>query len=696
MTRSHRVLLAALFATGSVAACKMANSRSAGSGVLDSSNGAEEPEACFDARLMEIHNGLINARGSERDVAKGAGFPMSVPLAADDGNTPAVGTAFLSKDMRKIVVAFRGTTTGVDVLMDLMFLPALRQGDGTVLHEGFNLVAKGYESSVKAAIAELKRRAKDRGKSPRVVLSGHSLGGAVAVLVADRLNRGGVDVDEVVLFGTPRVGYRFRPVYRLLPNTRHYFVRFDPVPNVPPAEIGYEDLPARSIQMILPGTERESASERLTSIVPDVLGKTLDLFGDVARESWTGAGALLNGESPTINVNFKGYADPLMNKYITRHFPHVYVKMVDGLCATPEKIERDQWIVRSVHVDLYRIFPQDDELRDLVAAFRAARAEGYADWYEHEMLTEKYKTHFVKKAYEELHGKPAPAQDVERMVAKLRTKEDFAQVEEGLGASPEPLGSALVKWLEHHVGPMREPNVRALGEKALAKKYKLWEFRPRRGGYYFDRDGLLRFIYEEQDVHRTWVHWKQLLLKYDFDRLPESEQAKADDDAVKLLRAIKVVNPAPKGGSPWREALTETLCAMMCDKAAFDKTIWNAYALYGYTAVGESTFAKFPRTCEAGNIHWTEGREGKPVEVGAYLTEGEDEPDETSQGTNGQEFATLLMSNRALSRHSAALLVRGCGGVLFLHDELFHQVVKQVAKDEDRPAPEGGFRPPDP
>ena len=70
-----------------------------------------------------------------------------------------------------------------------------------------------------------------------VYVTGHSLGGALALLEADRLAECGVDIKEVVVFGNPMVGtLSFKEQYenKLLDKTTRYINGDDLVPHLPP------------------------------------------------------------------------------------------------------------------------------------------------------------------------------------------------------------------------------------------------------------------------------------------------------------------------------------------------------------------------------------------------------------------------------------------------------------------------------
>lgn len=120
------------------------------------------------------------------------------------------------------VIVFRGSVNKFDWLNDFTF-NAVDFGHANV-HQGF----------LTALEAEL---------NPRLVfdkpvyITGHSLGGALALLEADRLSECGVDIHEVVVFGNPMVGaLSFKEQYenKLGNKTTRYVNGDDIVPHLPP------------------------------------------------------------------------------------------------------------------------------------------------------------------------------------------------------------------------------------------------------------------------------------------------------------------------------------------------------------------------------------------------------------------------------------------------------------------------------
>ncbi len=121
------------------------------------------------------------------------------------------------------IIAVRGTTADpADWLRDLSALPE-RDPDLGWCHRGFLDGARALSGAIMASGADL------RG----AILVGHSMGGAIALLLAGMLIARNVPVRAVVAFGAPRCGsWKLRRVLRRIP-LRLYRNGDDPVPDVP-------------------------------------------------------------------------------------------------------------------------------------------------------------------------------------------------------------------------------------------------------------------------------------------------------------------------------------------------------------------------------------------------------------------------------------------------------------------------------
>ena len=121
------------------------------------------------------------------------------------------------------VIAFRGTQPDkiADWVRDLDIWPTWRRGLG-MCHRGFVTGAESVLSDILHSF-----------EGGRLVITGHSLGGALALAFAGLLVRSSHPVEAVVTFGSPRLG--FGRLQRLLSKTtvRQYVDGNDLVPEVP-------------------------------------------------------------------------------------------------------------------------------------------------------------------------------------------------------------------------------------------------------------------------------------------------------------------------------------------------------------------------------------------------------------------------------------------------------------------------------
>ncbi|NJK34634.1 MAG: lipase family protein [Oscillatoriales cyanobacterium SM2_2_1] len=138
--------------------------------------------------------------------------------------------ALLSQDGTRQVLAFRGTESLVNWCQNLDF--DLVQGFGGCLHVGF------YEA-LTYIWSELRT---NLNRDRPILLTGHSLGGALATIAALDLHQRDYRVTGVYTFGSPRVGNRaFAAGYDLALRSRtHRFVYGqDTVTRVPPRSFDY-------------------------------------------------------------------------------------------------------------------------------------------------------------------------------------------------------------------------------------------------------------------------------------------------------------------------------------------------------------------------------------------------------------------------------------------------------------------------
>ena len=139
------------------------------------------------------------------------------------------------------VIAFRGTASLRDWLTDAEFPLRPLPGSPGRVHAGFLTAIDSILPDLLAFLAPPKAQSPEPKASP-VFLTGHSLGGALAVLAAWYLQAQGLPVHSVYTFGQPRVGDRaFASLYSALLGTKTYRTvnQNDLVPRVPGVLLGY-------------------------------------------------------------------------------------------------------------------------------------------------------------------------------------------------------------------------------------------------------------------------------------------------------------------------------------------------------------------------------------------------------------------------------------------------------------------------
>jgi pimeloyl-ACP methyl ester carboxylesterase len=233
-----------------------------------------------------------------------------------EGNTQA----WLATDDDAIVLAFRGTEspTTIDGLKDILLTDAMNllvvpegrlghdlsaAGVGARFHKGFaDAIADIWPPLASAVEAEVKRR--DRP----VWLTGHSLGGALALYAAWLLKRRFIPVHEVCTFGAPMIGNRaacdaFNKEFA--GKVFRYVNGRDPVPKLPTMS-----LVANEFMHV--DTERLVGRDPVTRLT--------DLLGSVASQA---AGGLLSG-------TLLDEAWGTLNAEVANHFLDRYREQLSG------------------------------------------------------------------------------------------------------------------------------------------------------------------------------------------------------------------------------------------------------------------------------------------------------------------------------------------------------------------------------
>ncbi|KAH8828777.1 alpha/beta-hydrolase [Flagelloscypha sp. PMI_526] len=149
-----------------------------------------------------------------------------------------------------IVVAHEGTNPDdlISVFNDLeVILVPLKTDQFPLFANSGAEVHNGFQDSFYGGARDILRTVQDAlisKNSNKVLLTGHSLGGAVAVMDAIMLKQfldSSIDI-KTITFGTPRIGNQeWADLVDQILDTTHIFItnKNDPVPQLPPETLGY-------------------------------------------------------------------------------------------------------------------------------------------------------------------------------------------------------------------------------------------------------------------------------------------------------------------------------------------------------------------------------------------------------------------------------------------------------------------------
>ncbi|MBB6633781.1 lipase family protein [Cohnella thailandensis] len=191
----------------------------------------------FDVRRAILLAGMCGQTYKQYDHPDGS-FIVPAPYAAvaafdaQSLNRNRELFGFILESEEEVVIAFRGTSSTSDWLSDAiayqMKYPYCRHAGQT--HRGFTQIYKSARAGIMSALARL-------SKEKRLVVTGHSLGGALATLCAlDVATNVSFRSCAVYTFGSPRAGDPsfVRAFMDAVPNSHRVSNLFDAVPYLPP------------------------------------------------------------------------------------------------------------------------------------------------------------------------------------------------------------------------------------------------------------------------------------------------------------------------------------------------------------------------------------------------------------------------------------------------------------------------------
>lgn len=199
-------------------------------------------------------------------------------LAGPGGNAVQWGIVII-EDV--IYVTFRGTVTKFDAITDSFCIPCYDTDHGLAVHSAAHTQLHQQPHHVVSMVAEHIRRLRTASAPNylRVVLVGHSLGGAYALLTGLHLLNQNIDVTKVITFGAPQVVVPDpdnRIWQKMNEITSLYVNRYDAIPRLPSCEQWvFETIPRC-------GVFRKS----LGALTIDCERKISEFVADIVRPAW--------------------------------------------------------------------------------------------------------------------------------------------------------------------------------------------------------------------------------------------------------------------------------------------------------------------------------------------------------------------------------------------------------------------------
>jgi len=159
----------------------------------------------------------------------------SFQVSTTVGDSGSAHFGFVGIFNNTVFVSLRGTDNIEGWIQDAEFTQTSYPGvPNAMVHEGFLQDYLSLSYSIKSAVAKL-----SSGGINRVIVTGHSLGAALATLAAVDLAQNASLSVEVINFGSPRVGNQAFATYanKILKSVKRFTWNRDLVPQLPPRNI---------------------------------------------------------------------------------------------------------------------------------------------------------------------------------------------------------------------------------------------------------------------------------------------------------------------------------------------------------------------------------------------------------------------------------------------------------------------------
>ncbi len=212
--------------------------------------------------------------GLARDLAAESALVYSVSQITGR-TTGAAARINYSAELGAVIISFKGSSTVRDFIQDAKFVREPLVWPMNEYQQPLAEVHRGFLEDFESIAEELTGHARSMVNSlpgTPVYITGHSLGGALAISCALEFGRQGIPVTSVYTFGQPRVGNKgFAELYETSSNLQEVTFRVvnenDIVPRTPGVLMGYRHC--GNLALILPWNDLVVNPHWLTKLLSD-------------------------------------------------------------------------------------------------------------------------------------------------------------------------------------------------------------------------------------------------------------------------------------------------------------------------------------------------------------------------------------------------------------------------------------------